>query len=179
MPHLQTQKQTDRQKDGRSHKTSSRRAAGYSTYSNYSNSQSHTLTWPGAGQGQCPDLHANARQGIKSSKFQLLLELRLAIFALVPALAGRFLVRIFILAWAPRGLPGPGFRLPWPAGGQVGWPSRWEHLGRPDGRSAACRRRRHVRFRPPPPAGCPGGQKLQVSTQGAFSTIGRGGVRPA
>ena len=60
--------------------------------------------------------------------------------------AGRFLVRIFILVWAPRGLIGPGFGLPWPAGGQVGWPSRWKPLGRPDGPSAACRRRRHVRF---------------------------------
>ena len=26
---------------------------------------------------------------------------------------GRFLVRIFILVWAPRGLIGPGFGLPW------------------------------------------------------------------
>ena len=29
---------------------------------------------------------------------------------------GRFLVRIFIFAWGPRGLPGPEFRLPWAAG---------------------------------------------------------------
>ena len=44
---------------------------------------------------------------------------------------GRFLVRIFIFAWGPRGLPGPGFRLPWPAGGQVGWPSQWGHFSGP------------------------------------------------
>ena len=50
------------------------------------------------------------------------------------------------MVWAPRGLIGPGFGLPWPAGGQVGWPSRWQHLGRPGGPPAACRRRGHVRF---------------------------------
>ena len=49
---------------------------------------------------------------------------------------GRFLVRIFILVWAPRGLIGPGFGLPWPAGGQVGWPSRWDHFSGPGGRTA-------------------------------------------
>ena len=45
---------------------------------------------------------------------------------------GRFaLVRLSVLVRAPRGLPGPGFCLPWAAGGQVGWPSRWGHLGSP------------------------------------------------
>ena len=77
-----------------------------------------------------------------------------------------WLVRLSVLVWAPRGIIGPGFGLPWPAGGQVGWPSRWQHLGRPDGRSAACRRRRHVRFRPPPPAGCLGGEKFQGGSFG-------------
>ena len=37
---------------------------------------------------------------------------------------------------APRGLIGPGFGLPWPAGGQVGWPSRWDHFSGPGGRTA-------------------------------------------
>ena len=50
------------------------------------------------------------------------------------------------MVWAPSGLIGPGFGLPWPAGGQVGWPSQWKHLGRPDGPPAACQRRGHVRF---------------------------------
>ena len=41
------------------------------------------------------------------------------------------------MVWAPRGLIGPGFGLPWPAGGQVGWPSRWDHFSGPGGRTAA------------------------------------------
>ena len=49
---------------------------------------------------------------------------------------------------APRGLPGPGFRLPWPAGGQVGWPSRWGHFSGPGGRTAARVPFPRVRFRP-------------------------------
>ena len=40
------------------------------------------------------------------------------------------------MVWEPRGLIGPGFGLPWPAGGQVGWPSRWDHFSGPGGRTA-------------------------------------------
>ena len=63
-------------------------------------------------------------------------------------LRGRFLVRLSELVRAPRGLPGPGFRLPWPAGGQVGWPSRWGHFSGPGGRTAARVPFPRVRFRP-------------------------------
>ena len=52
------------------------------------------------------------------------------------------------MVWAPRGLVGPDFRLFWAAGGQVGWPSRWGHLGWPGGRSAAADPRSRVRFLP-------------------------------
>ena len=61
---------------------------------------------------------------------------------------GRFLVRLSELVRAPRGLPGPGFGLPWPAGGQVGWPSRWGHFSGPGGRTAARVPFPRVRFRP-------------------------------
>ena len=64
------------------------------------------------------------------------------------ALSGQFLVRLSELVRAPRGLPGPGFRLPWPAGGQVGWPSRWDHFSGPGGRTAARVPFPRVRFRP-------------------------------
>ena len=49
---------------------------------------------------------------------------------------GHFLVRLSELVRAPRGLPGPGFGLPWAAGGQVGWPSRWGHFWPPPCRGA-------------------------------------------
>ena len=49
---------------------------------------------------------------------------------------------------APRGLIRPGFRLPWPAGGQVGWPSRWDHFSGPGGRTAARVPFPRVRSRP-------------------------------
>ena len=61
---------------------------------------------------------------------------------------GRFLVRLSELVRAPRGLPGPGFRLPWAAGGQVGWPSRWGHFSGPGGRTAARVPFPRVRSRP-------------------------------
>ena len=58
------------------------------------------------------------------------------------------MVGLSVLVRAPRGLPGPGFRLPWPAGGQVGWPSRWGHFLGPGGRTAARVPFPRVRSRP-------------------------------
>ena len=61
---------------------------------------------------------------------------------------GRFLVRLSELVRVPRGLPGPGFGLPWAAGGQGGWPSRWGHFSGPGGRTAARVPFPRVRSRP-------------------------------
>jgi len=76
------------------------------------------------------------------------------------------------LVWAPRGLIGPGFGLPWPAGGQVGWPSRWDHFSGPGGRTAPRVPFPRVRFRPLCREGCKSGPMTQGGTQDETSPGG-------
>ena len=59
---------------------------------------------------------------------------------------GHFLVRLAGLVWTPKGLSGPKYAGSGLLGVRWGDLSRWQHLGRPGGPPAACRRRGHVRF---------------------------------
>ena len=83
------------------------------------------------------------------------------------------------MVWAPRGLPGPEFGLPWPAGGQGGWPSRRGHFSGPGGRTAARVPFPRVRFRPL----CRGVAKSGPHDLGGYPgrnfARGRGAARPA
>ena len=81
---------------------------------------------------------------------------------------GHFLVRLAGLVWTPRGLTGPKYAGSGLLGVRWGDLSRWQHLGRPGGPPAACRRRGHVRFPPVPPWGR---FFEKPSTQDAFSAI--------
>ena len=56
------------------------------------------------------------------------------------------MVRLAGLVWTPRGLTGPKYAGSGLLGVRWGDLSRWQHLGRPGGPPAACRRRGHVRF---------------------------------
>ena len=71
----------------------------------------------------------------------------------LPSPRGHFLVRLAGLVWTPRGLSGPKYAGSGLLGVRWGDLSRWQHLGRPGGPPAACRRRGHVRFPPVPPWG--------------------------
>ena len=96
-----------------------------------------------------------------------------------PRASRRFLVRLSVFVWAPRGLVGPGFGLPWPAGGQVGWPSRWDHFSGPGGRTAPRVPFPRVRFRPLCREGCKSGPHDAGRYEVPYLARGRGAARPA
>ena len=79
------------------------------------------------------------------------------------------------MVWAPRGPIGPGFGLPWPAGGQGGWPSRWDHFSGPSGRTAPRVPFPRVRFRPLCREGCKSSPMTQGGTQDETSPGHRAG----